>query len=195
MTKKIDARGKACPQPVMMTKEAVEKGERDLVIYLDNPVAASNVQRFLSKQGFSMSLRDEEGHIIIEAKAQGNLSPVPTLVQAQDNKTTILITRIILGGKDAELGEVLIKGFLGTLAQLEVPPASIALMNEGVKLANKGTPTCEHLQEIAAKGTTVLVCGTCTNHFGITDNVGVGTISNMFEITDTLLKAAKVISF
>ena len=68
-------------------------------------------------------------------------------------------------------------------------------MNEGVKLANKGTPTCEHLQEIAAKGTTVLVCGTCTNHFGITDNVGVGTISNMFEITDTLLKAAKVISF
>ena len=71
MTKKIDARGKACPQPVMMTKEAVEKGERDLVIYLDNPVAASNVQRFLSKQGFSMSLRDEEGHIIIEAKAQG----------------------------------------------------------------------------------------------------------------------------
>ncbi|MDD2205775.1 sulfurtransferase-like selenium metabolism protein YedF [Aminobacterium sp. MB27-C1] len=201
MTTKIDARGKACPQPVMMTKQAVDNGAKDVTVFLDNPVAASNVQRFLSKQGFSVSLRDDNGDLIVEAQLTGNLSQDPQKKAASaqakscpEEKNAIFISHNVMGGDDKELGEVLIKGFLGTLAQLDVPPAYIALMNEGVKLALKGTPTCEHLQDIASKGTTILVCGTCSNHFGITEKIGVGTISNMFEITDTLLKASKVIS-
>jgi hypothetical protein len=40
---------------------------------------------------------------------------------------------------------------------------------------------------------TVLVCGTCTKHFGITDDIAVGQISNMFEITETVFGASKPI--
>ena len=52
---RIDARGKSCPQPVMMTKTHVDAGERELEIYLDNAVSASNVQRYLEKNGFRVS--------------------------------------------------------------------------------------------------------------------------------------------
>jgi selenium metabolism protein YedF len=201
MKTEIDARGKACPQPVIMTKAAVEKGEKELSVLVDNDVAASNVQRFLTKEGFSVSPHREGDTIVIEALAGENTHARPQEKSApsypsKGNKeeVAIFITRNILGGHDKELGEVLIKGFLGTLAQMDCPPRFIAFMNEGVLLALKGTSTCDYLLEMTEKGTTILVCGTCTNHFGVTEQVGVGTISNMFEITDTLLKATKVIS-
>ena len=50
---------------------------------------------------------------------------------------------IFLRREDKELGEVLIKGFLGTLSKLETPPAVLALMNEGVKLALPDASTCD----------------------------------------------------
>ena len=106
----------------------------------------------------------------------------------------VLITRGVLGGNDPVLGEVLIKSFLGTLVQLPTPPSAVALMNEGVKLALGNTATCDHLTALQSKGANVLVCGTCTNHFGITQDVGVGTVSNMFEITEALLGAGKVLT-
>lgn len=49
------------------------------------------------------------------------------------------------------------------------------------------------LRKLEAKGTSVLVCGTCTKHFGITDMVRVGVISNMFEITEAVFSADKYI--
>ena len=99
-----------------------------------------------------------------------------------------------IGGEDALLGEILAKSFLGTLAELTDPPGVLALMNEGVKLALNNTSSCEHLLTLEKKGVRILVCGTCTNHFGITADIGAGVISNMFEITEALLSADKTIA-
>ena len=106
----------------------------------------------------------------------------------------VLITGKTLGRNDEELGEILVKGFLGALAQLDVPPKTLALMNEGVKLALFDSSACDHLKNLERKGTNILVCGTCVNHFGITDSVGAGIISNMFEIVESLNKAGKILS-
>ena len=113
---------------------------------------------------------------------------------ASGDGLAVLITGKTLGRNDEELGEILIKGFLGTLSQLEVPPRTLALMNEGVKLALFDSSSCDHLKNLEKKGTDILVCGTCTNHFGITDSVGAGTISNMFEILESLNRAQKILS-
>ncbi|MFC2594154.1 MAG: sulfurtransferase TusA family protein, partial [Fretibacterium sp.] len=48
----VNAVGKACPEPVIMTRAAVEKGAVELEILVDNAVAVSNVTRFLEGQGF-----------------------------------------------------------------------------------------------------------------------------------------------
>ncbi len=74
---KIDARGKSCPQPVMMTKTHVDSGEKELEIYLDNAVSASNVQRFLEKNGFRVQIIDEDGTITIRG-TKGDWPKMPS---------------------------------------------------------------------------------------------------------------------
>jgi sulfur relay (sulfurtransferase) complex TusBCD TusD component (DsrE family) len=67
-------------------------------------------------------------------------------------------------------------------------------MNEGVLLALPESSTSESLSQIEDKGCRILVCGTCTNHFGVTEKIKVGTISNMYEITEQILEAQKTIT-
>ena len=203
----IDARGRNCPQPVMMTRASVDAGEKEIEVLLDNPVAASNVQRFLEKNGYHIRMMDEEGIITVrgikeQGKERGQKEEVkPTPLQEDTPSahrppggTALMLGSATIGGEDALLGEILAKSFLGTLAELTDAPGVLALMNEGVKLALNNTSSCEHLLTLEKKGVRILVCGTCTNHFGITADIGAGVISNMFEITEALLSADKTIA-
>ena len=191
---KIDARGKSCPQPVMMTKTLMDAGEKEIEVYLDNAVSASNVQRFLEKNGFRVQIMDEEGTITIRG-SKNTLYTDGTPASEEQEKmlqdTAVLIADRVIGGGDQVLGEVLMMGFLGTLSQLSNQQSVVALMNEGVKLALKNTSSCDHLSALRKKGTKILVCGTCTNHFGITADIGAGVIYSKFEITEAILSASK----
>ena len=197
----VNAVGKACPEPVIMTRAAVEKGAVELEVLVDNAVAVSNVTRFLEGQGFRVQHRENGGEFKLTARRDGAAASVgsaPAAGPAPCNRggarLAVLVAGKTLGREDKELGEVLIKGFLGTLSKLETPPAVLALMNEGVKLALPDASTCDHLKDLERAGTKILVCGTCTNHFGVTERVGVGTVSNMFEILEAVTGADKVLS-
>jgi selenium metabolism protein YedF len=175
--KKIDARGKACPQPVMMTRKAIDEGENSIEVLVDNKVASGNVKRLVEKMGYAVSIQGDEEVITLHATRNAEEGTVSSASGTEQDKqtsgkiqTTVFISNKIMGGDDADLGEVLIKAFLGTLSEMASPPEYISLMNEGVKLALKGTSTCEHLQELEKKGSEILVCGTCTNHFNITES-------------------------
>ncbi len=202
----VDARGKQCPQPVMMTKKIIEEGAKEVKVIVDNPIAGQNVSRLLKSKGFDVILEAENDLDIVVTgllgeNAPSEEKPLPAdspseSPKAGKDRIAILISRDILGGADRDLGEVLIKGFLGTVHQLDhqILPQTVAFMNEGVRLALKDSSTCDSLIELEKKGCKILVCGTCVNHFGVTDNVGVGEISNMFDITEALLKADKILS-
>lgn len=194
---KIDARGLACPRPVMLTKEVVDKGQGQIKVLVDNPVAASNVQRFLQKNGFRTS--SIEGTGIYTIDAQKDIMENPEIEKKADTgpefeDVAVLVCQEILGGRDEVLGEVLIKGFLSTLADRDVPPRVVALMNEGVKLTLADHSASDSLKKLEQRGVVVLVCGTCTNHFGITEQVQVGTVSNMFEITEALFETKRTVT-
>ena len=197
----VNAVGKACPEPVIMTRAAVEKGAAELEVLVDNAVAVSNVTRFLEGQGFRVQHQENGGEFKVTARREGAAASAGTAPAAGPDscnrggaRLAVLIAGKTLGREDKELGEVLIKGFLGTLSKLETPPAVLALMNEGVKLALSDASTCDHLKDLESAGTKILVCGTCTTHFGITERVGVGTVSNMFEILEAVTGADKVLS-
>lgn len=206
--KTINARGKPCPEPVILTKAVVDQGEKELEVQLDNPTSASNVMRFLESRGYSVRLKDDDGMLTIAAqKKNGEATPgtsAQTLKKAISPEKasgtsaaqtySVLITAKTLGRSDEELGEILIKSLLGTLSQLDASPVVVALMNEGVKLALFDSSTCDHLKNLEKKGVTILVCGTCVNHFNLGDQIGVGNISNMFEILEGLNKADKVVT-
>ena len=191
----VNAVGKACPEPVIMTRAAVEKGAVELEVLVDNTVAVSNVTRFLEGQGFRVQHQENGSEFKLTARREGSAVSADPAPRPQGKaRLAVLVAGKTLGREDKELGEVLIKGFLGTLSKLETPPAVLALMNEGVKLALPDASTCDHLKDLEGTGTKILVCGTCTNHFGITERVGVGTISNMFEILEAVTGADKVLS-
>ena len=206
----VNATGRACPESVDMTKAALDKGAEELEVLVDNPEAATNVKRLLEGRGFRVLLQDDDGRLKLTAgkktepsvstsrasasQAQAPAPAAPMPVPRPVEGMAVLITGKTLGRNDEELGEILVKGFLGALSQLDVPPRTVALINEGVKLALFDSSSCDHLKNLERKGTNILVCGTCVNHFGITDSVGAGVISTMFEIVEALDKAGRILS-
>ncbi len=55
----IDARGLSCPQPVVLTKKALEKAN-DLTVIVDNSTAEQNVSRLAEGHGMEVSV-DKKG--------------------------------------------------------------------------------------------------------------------------------------
>lgn len=56
----IDARGRSCPEPVIMVKTATEKNPTSLEVLLDTPVSVENVTRFAESKGYTVT-KTEEG--------------------------------------------------------------------------------------------------------------------------------------
>ena len=68
-------------------------------------------------------------------------------------------------------------------------------MNAGVTLpAGEEAQVIESLQALSGKGCEILVCGTCLNYYGLTERLKVGTVSNMYDIADKLLRASRVVT-
>jgi len=50
---KVDARGLSCPEPVLLTKKALDK-EKKAVVLVDNTTALQNITRFATNAGYSV---------------------------------------------------------------------------------------------------------------------------------------------
>ncbi|MFH1081574.1 MAG: sulfurtransferase TusA family protein [Pseudomonadota bacterium] len=66
-TKRIDARGLSCPQPVVLVDRAVQEGNTDLEILVDNEVSRENVLRMAARRGLKTDVRQEGQDTIIRA--------------------------------------------------------------------------------------------------------------------------------
>lgn len=66
----VDARGRSCPEPVVMTKKAVENWTEDssIQVLVDTMVAVENIKRFAENKGFKVKVEevDEEYSLVIE---------------------------------------------------------------------------------------------------------------------------------
>ncbi|MCD7876964.1 MAG: sulfurtransferase-like selenium metabolism protein YedF [Cloacibacillus porcorum] len=186
----IDARKLECPKPVLLVKEEADKGTAQIRACVDNEVAAGNVTRFFESRGYTASRKDGAEGIYITGQKSGEAAAVQ---KNGEGRTAILFTSDKIGAPSDGLGEVLMKAYIGTLTKTTTPPSAVALMNEGVKMALPEASTLDTLKELEAAGTKILICGTCTKHFGITDQITIGTISNMFEISEAVFGADKPI--
>ncbi|MDP3388106.1 MAG: sulfurtransferase TusA family protein [Eubacteriales bacterium] len=65
---RIDTRGMSCPQPVLMTKKALDKNPEGLEILVDNNTAKGNVERFLKSSGYTTKITEDGEDFILEAK-------------------------------------------------------------------------------------------------------------------------------
>ena len=99
----------------------------------------------------------------------------------------ILITAERIGRGDDELGAVLMKNFLYSLARSEPRPVAVMLMNGGVRLACEGSASLDDLRLAADAGVAVRVCGTCLDYFGLTESLAVGEIGTMPGAVEAML--------
>jgi len=210
----IDCRGLACPQPVIMTKRALEAaGSGSVAVIVDNPTARENVAKFARAGGHAVEIAPAgEGLFRLTiTKGAGAAAAPPgaapgrpagspaapagsAAASVSGPAAVYLISQETLGAGSPELGAVLMKSLLFTLLESDAPPRAIIFINGGVKLAVKGSPVLEHLRGLAARGVNILACGTCLDYFQLKDQLAVGTVSNMYAITAELAAGAPVVA-
>lgn len=197
MSKTVDARGLACPQPVIRTRNAFKEADAILTI-VDNETSQHNVTKMAEKQGYHVESQTKDDGIYLHiTKGQ---SPQPANHNQPMHATPIagplvlVVPDEFMGRGDPELGGILIRAFFHTLGEIEPLPQTIIFLNSGVKLVTEGSKTLEDLQALEAQGIEILACGTCLGHYGLKEALKVGDISNMYTIAETILNAGKVVT-
>lgn len=67
MIEQIDARGLSCPQPVLITKKALEQIKDGTIrVIVDNKPALENISRFARNAGCEVRTKEEGRYFIIE---------------------------------------------------------------------------------------------------------------------------------
>ena len=199
----VDARGQNCPKPVILTKSALNKLDlsSELLILIDNETSKDNVEKFLKASGVLFQTRKKGNCFQISVskssdKVETNADESCTV--HSENSTIgdhiIVVKNDNMGKGDDELGAVLMKGFMNTIKEVQPLPRKILFYNNGVKLTKRDSPVIDTLRELETLGLEILVCGTCVDFFKIKDEVGCGTISNMYDISESLAKASHIIA-
>ena len=192
----IDAKGKACPQPVILAKRELDGGCSDLTVLVDNRAAVENLTRLGGSMGMQITSGDAEGGFFVHFAGVPVPGVSPVIACAPSgNGYAVFIGKDVVGAGDPTLGFNLMKMAIYTLAQSDDVPAYVLFMNDGVKLpAGEEPQVIENIQTLLDKGAKVLVCGTCLNYYGIMERLKIGTVSNMYDILGAMQRADKVIT-
>lgn len=59
----VDARGRSCPEPVLMTKKALAQQSGRLQVLVDNQVAVDNITRFAQNKGLAVRVENKGSDI------------------------------------------------------------------------------------------------------------------------------------
>lgn len=108
-------------------------------------------------------------------------------------KKVLFITNNRFGTGDPALGYLLIRGFFQTLIQQSPLPQVVLFMNSGVKLL-VDEEIQGSLQQLEEMGVQLLGCGTCLDYYEVKQDLKVGKVSNMKEITAFLLGSQEVVT-
>lgn len=191
--KQLDVRGLPCPGPVIETKKALRNlAQGKIEVLLDNNISVENVQKMAQTLGYPVQREEKEGVYKLLISKAGNIEQG---TEGKQKKIVLFLGSDNIGRGSDELGKVLMKSYLYALSESACYPTVILLMNSGVKNAVEGSDTLKSLQTLVGKGVDILVCGTCLDYFSLKEKIAVGRISNMYDISEQMLQADKVISF
>jgi selenium metabolism protein YedF len=186
----IDARGLACPEPVVMTKNALDNnGVHEVTTIVDSKIALENVSRMVKTLSLESMIEEQDGNFYINITKEDMHPDKDTL----SGSTVVLISSNVLGQGDDKLGSILMKSFMYTLTQMEGEMKMLIFLNSGVLLTTAGSDLIEHIKSLESNGVEVISCGTCLDFYGLIDKLQVGVAGNMYTIAEEMFKASKVI--
>ncbi len=192
----LNCQGLACPQPVIMTKKALEQKPAEMTVLVDNLAAKENVAKFAASSGYGVSIENADGIYRLNLLAKQTAVNVAAgkELAAEAEAPAILLGRNTLGTGSEELGAILMKSFFVSLLELSQLPRAVMLINSGVYLAVTDSPVLQPLQELSRRGVAVMVCGTCLDYFSLKEKLAVGEVTNMYSILRELTRAGNTIT-
>ncbi len=193
MPKVVDCRRLSCPQPVIETKQALEKTDK-VTIIVDNPSARDNVARFGTSQGGRVTVDEKRDGIYITIEKSKHRTKAQSSKISAPGPSVVVIPSDQMGRGEEELGHILIRSFLHALTEVSDIPDIMIFFNTGVKLTVKGSEVLEDLKTLEKNGVEILICGTCLDYFDLKDKIAVGQVSNMYTIAETMLAANRLIT-
>lgn len=198
----VNAIGEQCPIPVVKAARALREMTEPgiLEVHVDNEIAVQNLTRMAA--GHKLAARSEkrserEFVVSMEVTEPAGESPLeePPLACVPDQRGSLVVAvdSAVMGRGSDQLGAVLMKGFLFAVGQLPQLPGTMLFYNGGARLTCRGSDSLEDLKNLEAQGVEILTCGTCLNHYGLTEELAVGSVTNMYSIVEKLAGAGKVI--
>ena len=202
----VDARGDACPLPVVKAKRAIAElnGPGEVEVLVDNEIAVQNLTKMAQQKGCissSEKLAEREYRVRFtirdasDAPAQDKAEPQAVEACTPDARTdtVVAISSDKMGEGAEELGKTLLKAFVFSLTQQDKLPRTILFYNGGAHLTCEGSPMLEDLEALEAEGVEIMTCGTCLNFYGLTEKLAVGSVTNMYVIAEKMLTAGNVV--
>lgn len=192
MDRQIDARGLACPQPVLLAKKALAQAAGvGVAVLVDNDTAVENLRTLGASLGYDIQAAPyaEGGQRVAFAKSAAQAAPAAA---QQTDGYVVVLDGEEMGRGDAAFGKKLLEGFVYALAQQDAPPRYILCYNKGVTLTTLNEKCAADLHALAAKGTQVLSCGLCLEYYGLKEKLQVGQVTNMYRICE-LMGAHRVV--
>lgn len=214
MKKSIDARGMQCPLPVIETKKALKDFTDGMIeVFVDNEIAVQNLTKMAKQMQLIYSyekiaqdhyaVRIELGNQTSEGVNAQNTSsleavkPVSEMNQCntdiREASVIVVLSSDHMGEGNDQLGKTLMKGFIYALTELEKLPKTILLYNGGAKLGVEGSDSLEDLKLLESQGVEILTCGACLNFYEISNQLAVGSVTNMYAIAEMMMNASKII--
>jgi selenium metabolism protein YedF len=196
MPKVVDCRGLACPQPVIETKQALEKTDK-VTIIVDNPAARDNVARFGESQGGKVTIAEKRDGVYVTIE---KVKDAKRREKARSSKNPAIgpVVAVIrsdqMGQGEEALGHVLIRSFLHALTEVADRPDTMIFFNTGVRLTVADSEVLADLQALEKNGVEILICGTCLDYFNLKGKIAVGQVSNIYTIAETMLAASRLVT-
>ena len=194
----IDARGKACPGPVMMADDSLSKMEHGIIeVLVDNEEASLNLQGYAAQNGMAAEAtregKDWKVRIVKGYVCSPQAASAPSAAGPSQEKGILMIIGTDVLGKDEALGRMLMKGFLETMKVHKQVPHTLFFLNAGVRLTTTNSETVPLLKDIEAMGVEIYSCGTCLKHYDLESSLHVGRRGTTNHIVEGLQDFGKVV--
>lgn len=199
----VDTKGQLCPAPLIATKRALKETEEgdSFKVLTDNKTSFENLTRFLKDNNTGFSGEEKEGTwTLTVTKKGGKLVKSPAedycsnvIPHFSRGEFIIAFSSDKMGDGDDELGRLLMANFIKAIRDLDILPDKMVFYNKGVSLGSSESPVIEHLKEIEKMGVGLFLCATCVKHYSLEEKITIGSLSNMFEITQLMASASNII--
>lgn len=186
----LDCKKKICPIPVIETKKLLKETNDDIKVIVDNEIACENLTKMAKQLKIPSSIQkisSDSYEVFLKNSERENSSLESASLLDTKKDIAIIFNSDTMGKGDLEFSKTLLEGFIFSLSESDRKIKYIICYNRGVFLTTLNEKTVEDFLELEKKGTEIFSCGLCLENYKLKDKLRVGSITNMYKISEIIL--------